>query len=642
MRFLLLSVVFIQFVFAKAQTNPFEHVQCKNWETFQMAELERRGLSTEPYNYEILYHRLNLSVFPRVSADIFGSVSSYIKLSSNTDTIRFDLKNNMVVDSVKSTNKHLGFTHVSDKINIHKSGWIKDAIDSLTIYYHGKPTTTGGFGYFVRDRHATDDIIHTLSQPYGAFHWWPCKQTLLDKIDSIDLFITTHTDMKVASNGLLVGERQVNSLNREFHWKHRYPIATYLVAIAATNYSEYTEYAKIPSRPNGLPILNYVFPQFDTIFPAQSDTTVPILQALDSVFGDYPFAKEKYGHAQFMWGGGMEHQTMSFMGSFHPDLIAHELAHQWFGDATTCGSWEDLWLNEGFATYCTVLCREILQDSAAFREIKWWFRYEGLLARTGTVKAQDTVKVNDLFNRYLRYNKAGFVIHMIRRKIGDSLFFRNVRSYLNDSKHKYGFSVTSQFKKAMEVGYNGTLDTLFNEFYFGDGHPVLNINWTQKGSQLNVEVKQSGSNPAAYPFFHIPVPLTLLTKEGKRIYKTVYPENPNSSYSFIMSEQIDSIVFDEDINVLASDTVRGINYNLSSDELIIWPNPASNKLFISGNKIKSEIVTIIDISGKTIVKDLKLNDDSGVHEIDISKISSGLYIFSFQNQEKSVKLEIIK
>ena len=333
---------------------------------------------------------------------------------------------------------------------------------------------------------------------------------------------------------------------------------------------------------------------------------------------------------------------MSFMGSFHSDLIAHELAHQWFGDATTCGSWEDLWLNEGFATYATVLSREFLQDSAAFREIKWWFRFMGMTPNTGTVKAQDTVNVRNLFQQYLRYNKAGFVLHMIRRKIGDSLFFKNVRNYLNNPKYKYSFARTKDFKEAISQGYSGSLDTLFTEFYHGDGYPVLNINWQQKASQFTVEINQTPVTQSSYPFFHTPVPLTLIRNDGKRIYRTVYPQKPNASYSFQVKGQIDSVVFDEDINVLASDTVRGVNYNLSGDELILWPNPASDVLYVSGNKTSTEIVDIVDISGKMILKNIEASETEGIIKIDVSKLSSGLYLLLLKNQEKSLKFEIIR
>ena len=145
-------------------------------------------------------------------------------------------------------------------------------------------------------------------------------------------------------------------------WQHRYPIATYLVAIAVTNYSMYTQYAPLVGRSKPLPVVNYVFPQFRTDAERETRDVLPMIRLFDSLFVPYPFEKEKYGHAQFTWGGGMEHQTMSFMVNFSYDLMAHELAHQWFGDMVTCGTWQDLWLNEGFATYLTVMTTEYLKS----------------------------------------------------------------------------------------------------------------------------------------------------------------------------------------------------------------------------------------------------------------------------------------
>lgn len=622
------------------QENPFDHLQCKTWETFQAMELERRGTGGSNHNFDIAYHKCNFTIFPRVSADIFGSVFSLIKITRNTDSILFDLKQNMTVDSVLYRGNKVPFSHSSDKIVLSHRSWLKDELDSLTIFYHGNPSTTGGFGYYVRDRHMTDDIIHTLSQPYGAYHWWPCKQTLADKIDSIDIFVTTHKDMKVASNGLLHAVLPLTPLSHTYHWKHRYPIPTYLVAIAATNYAEFNQTIITPSRPDGLPIVNYIFPQFISTYPAQLDTTLTIFKAFDSLFGPYPFSNEKYGHAQFTWGGGMEHQTMSFMGSFGPDLIAHELAHQWFGDATTCGSWEDLWLNEGFATYCTSLCRELIDDSATFREIKRWMKFMSTNPKGGSVFPKDTVNVNRLFTQYLTYTKASFVIHMIRKKVGDNLFFENLRNYLQDPKHKYGFATTREFQIAIEKNCNCSIDTLLNEFYYGEGFPELKIQWEQKGTVVNVNIKQNPSVPQA-GFFHIPVPMTFLTKDGQRIYKTVYPQNVSESFSFTFTSQIDSLVFDEDLNVLANDSTFGINYNTASDDLTIWPNPARDVLFISGNKLALETVQIIDLSGKMVKKEQILLNTSDIQQVNISGLSSGMYLLSLKNRNKSIKFEIL-
>ena len=222
------------------------------------------------------------------------------------------------------------------------------------------------------------------------------------------------------------------------------------------------------------------------------------------------------------------------------------------------------------------------------------------------------------------------------------VFFKNVKSYLNHPKYVYGFARTNDFKEAISEGYKGSLDTLFREFYYGDGYPVLHINWTQRASQFTVEINQSPVTPISYPFFHIPVPLTLITTNGKRIYKTVYPQKAKETYLFQLQEQVDSVVFDEDINVMALDTVKGINYNLSGDEILLWPNPASNILYVSGNKIPLEQVNIIDVSGKIVLKNIKAIENEGVLKIDVSKLSAGFYVLMLKNEQKSLKFEIIK
>ena len=154
----------------------------------------------------------------------------------------------------------------------------------------------------------------TLSQPYGARDWWPCKQTLSDKIDSLDVYVTCPAAYRSAGNGLRVAEYLDASGQKVCHWRHRYPIATYLVCMAVTDYVEYFDYADIQS--GTLPIQNYVYAEELTYAQQNSPLAVPMMELFDSLFIPYPFAQEKYGHVMFGWGGGMEHQTMSFMGNF--------------------------------------------------------------------------------------------------------------------------------------------------------------------------------------------------------------------------------------------------------------------------------------------------------------------------------------
>ncbi|MBK7970327.1 MAG: hypothetical protein IPK08_16080 [Bacteroidetes bacterium] len=177
-------------------------------------------------------------------------------------------------------------------------------------------------------------MIWTLSEPYGSSDWWPCKNGLTDKADSIDIFLNVPNAMTGASNGILIAETP-NGTTKLFHWKHKYPIA-YLICMAVTNY---VKYSLCPLAGDTLEIVNYVYPEDSLLATSQTDEIVSMVQLYDTLFGVYPFHNEKYGHAQFGWGGGMEHQTMTFVSNFGFDLLAHELAHHWFGDKVTYGSW---------------------------------------------------------------------------------------------------------------------------------------------------------------------------------------------------------------------------------------------------------------------------------------------------------------
>jgi aminopeptidase N len=325
-------------------------------------------------NYDVKWYRCRWNIDPAIHA-ISGNVTTlFSPVRQDFDTLIFDLNQALTVDSVIYHNHQLIWSHTSDLLTIRFSNVLtQNVADSVSVYYHGVPADNG-FGSFVKEtQHGLPDgtpIIWTLSEPYGSSDWWPCKNGLTDKADSMDIYISTPAIYQTASNGLLVSVSPEGA-NSTYHWKHRYPIATYLVCLSVTKYARYTEL--VPYAGDTLEVINYVYPGDSAAAVAQTANIVPMIQLFDTLFGLYPFQQEKYGHAQFGWGGGMEHQTMTFVSSFGFELLAHELAHQWFGDKITCGSWTDIWLNEGFGTYLSGLCYEHLAPA-------WWKRI-GILQR---------------------------------------------------------------------------------------------------------------------------------------------------------------------------------------------------------------------------------------------------------------------
>jgi len=279
---------------------------------------------------DLVYQRLNLEVDPTVNY-IAGSVLSKVKiLKENITELYFDLSSALTVDSIHFDAGKINYQHASDKIIITlPSPMQNNSFHQVEVFYRGAPPPTG-FGSFTVSTHNNAPVLWTLSEPYGASDWWPCKQSLSDKIDSMDVYLTCPSQYKGASNGKLISDI-VSGTKRTAHWKHRYPISTYLVAIAVTNYETYSGFLDVPGGEK-IEILSYIYPEYLSTAQSKSSDILNIMGFYNSKLITYPFAKEKYGHAQFGWGGGMEHQTMSFMTSLNFGLVSHEMAHQWFGD----------------------------------------------------------------------------------------------------------------------------------------------------------------------------------------------------------------------------------------------------------------------------------------------------------------------
>lgn len=598
------------------------------------------------HGYNIHYHRLQLRINPKRSGYLKGSVFSYFTVDKNADSIGFDMKYFLQADSVKYHGSNIRFTRMADILYVHKpGGWNAGATDSLTVFYQGNPAVFGGgAGYYVYDFHATAPIVHTLSQPYGAYYWWPCKQTLSDKIDSLDMVVSTHPDYKAAGNGLLVRNQKINDTTQLFHWKHRYPIATYLVATAITNYEEFNQYARFYNRPDSLLVQNYVFPQSKTDLMRDAYPILPMLRLFDSLFGEYPFMKEKYGHAQFTWGGGMEHQTMSFMVNLSFDLMAHELAHMWFGDKVTCGSWNDLWLNEGFATYLTALSFKYLKPRSEWLQVMRDIRDDVTSVDDGSIFPKDTVQVNRLFSGRLTYNKGAFVLHMLRAKVGDAAFYSACRKYLNNKPRAYAFATTRDLKTLMEQESGQNLDTFFQRWYMGEGFPYLNINWVQKGASMQVTVKQRTSHPSV-PFYSIPVPILFQGKNGDSLI-TFYPGKLEQTFSFLLPFSADTAIFDPEVEVLAKTSLGGMNQDKTiKDWVVIKGNPVrGDKLELVTLNMKIEKLEIFNIGGQ---KCMETGSDflhvPGKNAIfDISRLAPGTYMAKIAGNNQQTTRNFVK
>ncbi|TXB66338.1 M1 family metallopeptidase [Phaeodactylibacter luteus] len=489
-----------------ALANAQEEWVCKSGQALNAME-QLLDFRSSPFTdgYDVKYHRLAWEINPN-NYYIEGTVTTYFKpVGSPLTQLYFDFSEALQIDGILYHGQPLAaFSQSNDLLGIPLPEAVPaGTLDSISITYQGAPPANG-FGSFAQSTHAGQPVLWTLSEPYGAKDWWPCKQDLNDKIDSVDILVRTPQAYKTASNGVLQ-EVIADGESHTYHWKHRYPIPAYLIAIAVTNYATYSDYVPVEG---GAPIevLNYVFPENLASAQQATTATVDIMLLFNELFGLYPFAGEKYGHAQFGWGGGMEHQTMSFMGGFSHLLQAHELAHQWFGDKVTCGSWQDIWLNEGFATYLEGLTYE-----HGLGPNTWEAWLAGKIdhvtsAPDGAVFVTDTSSVSRIFSSRLSYSKGAMLLHMLRWKLGDEAFFAGVRNYLQDPSLAFGYARTADLQYHLEQAGGQDLDEFFSDWLYGEGYPTYHLRWFQDGATVFVRLQQATSH-SSVDFFEMPVPV---------------------------------------------------------------------------------------------------------------------------------------
>lgn len=591
--------------------------------------------------FDMKYHRFEWQIDPAVR-EISGTVFSRFQVIDNTlSTLQFDLTTQLTVDKVSYHGVNLSFTHQNDyDLIINLPGVLhKDDIDSISVTYHGVPAQTG-FGSFIQESHSGVPIIWTLSEPNGAKDWWPCKLDQNDKIDSVDYIVTVPSGNRVASNGLIVSEND-NGVTNTVHWKHRYPIDHYLICVAVTNYAEFHNFVHF-SPTDSMLVQNMVYPENLDAMKENAQSIEQQVLFYSSLFGKYPFSKEKYGHAQFSWGGGMEHQTMSFMIHLGYDLMAHELGHQWFGDKVTCGSWEDIWLNEGFATFLTGLCTE------KFFPQNWYnYKKNKITSITsqpdGSVKCPDINDPNRIFDGRLSYNKGSMVLHMLRWELGDSAFFKGLYNYINDPDLVYNTAVTSDLRAHLEAAGNRDLTEFFKDWYEGEGFPSYTLTWSQdKNNNVTLRINQSQSHHSvSFYEMHVPVLFKNAVKDTLMVFDHKFD---GQTFTFNLPNKVTEIQFDPELWIVSENNQIFVSTkNIINDptRISVAPNPAHSEVavYFQEQGIDPYRVYVYDYQGRQI-KDIPVNTDKV--NIQVGDLPTGYYYIMVKAKQGVYSTNFVK
>lgn len=611
-------------------------------DTEQIAEAERKAshdlvtfsANAHTGNYDVVYHKLDLTAGPTVHF-ISGIVTTDFIAKEDMSEIVFDLAHELTVTAVQQDGNNLSFTQNENDELIITLPSVQPAGSQarVEITYAGAPPT--GEEAFVVSTHSGAPVLWTLSEPYGAKDWWPCKQDLVDKIDSLDVYITAPAEYTALANGIEIPEPGNGTITKTTHYRHQYPIPAYLVAIAISNYNIYTQQAG--TAPNDFPIVNYLYPESQEANEQNLAVTLPIMEFFEETFETYPFHEEKYGHAQCGFGGGMEHTTVSFMGGFGRNLIAHELAHQWFGDKITCGSWKDIWLNEGFATYLSGMVIEHLDGNDAFRNWKI-NNINSITSESGGavyLTDNDTISSNRIFSSRLSYYKGAMVLNMLRAKLGNADFFQALKNYLADPELAYSYAKTPQLQAHLEAASGLDLTEFFNDWIYNQGYPTytISVENTQTGkARIIINQEQSHSSVS---FFEVPVPIRLIGSDGDSKDFVLDNTTNGQEYTVDVPFVITDAQYDPEKNIISRDS----SIKVFSDYFTPYlsPNPANTTLTATiADGVLPKEALVFNTIGQLIL------ETNGISSWDVSAFATGVYFMRLQTTKGTTDLKFVK
>lgn len=657
MRTLIYIIILFQFVVA--QQFDESHLKCSHSKIAKAMIANFTVLTTAQGNYDVTYYDIDLKIDPGDST-ISGLVGVQgASLISALTIVELDLYSGLNVESVKNEQgDDLNYTHDSNLLTVTLNNPVSNGNSfKILIDYNGSPPTTGRS--FTFGQHNGEPMIASLSETYGARDWWPCKDTPSDKADSVDISLEVPTGLIAASNGKLV-DTVVNGNWTTYHWQERYPIATYLVSVAIHPYNVFYDWYKYGVS-DSMRLEYYVFPaNYDSVQYTYG-LTKAMIGAMADRFGEYPFIKEKYGHAEFTSGSGMEHQTLASLGGYSEALIAHELGHQWWGDMVTCANFHHIWLNEGFATYSEALWYEIRDndikslhnDMAVNRN--YYFKYpEGRNDQfeDSRIFVADTSNIRRIFDGSLSYAKASWVLHMLRHVVGDSAFFSGLQEY--GDRYRFKSTVTEQFQIVMEEISGKDLESFFQRWIYGEYYPIYDVTYNYSNDSLFVLIEQTQGSEV----FEMPIDIKATFTDASE--STWVVQNAERSELFSLpildSKTIESIELDPDEWILRKisgirfdpipdttrnipDTTRNITVPKEFHLYPVYPNP-----FNAGATIRFAIefegevqLNIFDITGKRIWQQsarftagnhfVKWNGNNQLGD----KVPSGTYIVEVNN-----------
>jgi aminopeptidase N len=509
---------------------------------------------------EVVVTHLKVDVTPDYKArEISATTTVRCKvLGRSFQEVRFDAIN-LRIRSLKSNAKVLAWRSTTDELVITFEQPLASGREfEVAVEYTASPAKglyfrTPEMGYLPGDDH-----LFTQGESIEARHWYPCLDTP-NQLFTSEIICRLPKGMTSISNGRLVSQKEDPKTGLvTFHWSQEQPHANYLVTLVAG-------YLKSVETQHGdLPLAFFTPPS--EIAQAQSSfrDTRDIMDFFEKEIGvRYPWNKYYQVCVNDFVAGGMENTSATTLTdstlfseeteNLHDSagLVAHELAHQWFGDLVTCKDWSHLWLNEGFATYYEALYDGYKNGKDAFL-FEMHQRIKQLIGidNSGQPIVRRTFAVPEEMFDTLAYTKGSWILHMLRAELGEELYRRCVKTFLE--RHRHGSVVTEDFRKVIEELSHRNFDRFFDQWLYHAQYPALEVTyrWDELSRMAGISVRQTHEVNDKVLLFQVPLKVRFMV-DGKAIDKTVYITRKEEDFHFVLPAAPTVVRLDPEVNLLA-------------------------------------------------------------------------------------------
>lgn len=445
--------------------------------------------------FDVYFYDLRVKVFPD-DKKISGRNQINFLIRENTNRIQLDLAEQFTIDSIVMDSKHLSYKRDCGALFIELPETLEPGFDKeITIGYSGKPRIAvnppwnGGFVW--ETDHSGKHWVGVACEHLGASSWWPVKDHLSDKPDSMRITISVPGEYKAISNGNLRSVKDSEMKYKDYEWFVSYPINSYNVTLYMGNFIQFSDTVK---NANGkYPIDFYVLKKHKKKAVGYYSKTREIIGIFEKLYGEYPFKKDGAGMVEAPFAG-MEHQGAIAIGDRYGKefqksyskfgfdyLLVHETAHEWWGNAVAIGDFADAWINEGFTTYTEMLLAEQVGGHTEYINSM----AETMMSVLNVWPLIGKRDIND--NSFLGgdiYSKGACLLHNLRCSINnDSLFLMILRDYYQ--KYLYRITCTDDFISLVNEYTRTDYTALFKKFLYSSEPPVLEYQFANNGGNLS-------------------------------------------------------------------------------------------------------------------------------------------------------------